>query len=289
MMTRSQISIYAAEAKRISRQLAATRTHKEQAPLVHAWAAATIQALKESQMARIRTIKPEFFTSDDIVSMSPLARIFYIALWCEADREGRLEWKPRTHKLRYLPGDDCDIDDLSAELIEAGLVVLYSVDGKQYAEIPSFLKHQVINNRETGSKIPPRDIDASTTREARVNDASGTRAHASVGEGKGKEGIYISGEPDVHNPSRFEEFWKAYPSTGRKVAKATCAKRWTARQLDQLADKIIAHVTAVRETKQWREGYEPAPLTYLNQSRWEDGLPEQAADPTAENMFEGAI
>ena len=45
-------------------------------------------------MARIRTIKPEFFTSEDIVALSPLARLLFIALWCEADREGRLVWKP---------------------------------------------------------------------------------------------------------------------------------------------------------------------------------------------------
>ena len=57
-------------------------------------------------MARIRTIKPEFFTSEDIVGMTPLARLFYVALWCESDREGRLEWKPNTFKLRYLPGVD---------------------------------------------------------------------------------------------------------------------------------------------------------------------------------------
>ena len=41
-------------------------------------------------MARIRTIKPEFFTSDDICALSPRARLLYVGLWCEADREGRL-------------------------------------------------------------------------------------------------------------------------------------------------------------------------------------------------------
>jgi len=52
-------------------------------------------------VARIRTIKPEFFTSEDIVSLAPLTRLLYIALWCEADKEGRLAWKPLTFKLRY--------------------------------------------------------------------------------------------------------------------------------------------------------------------------------------------
>ena len=144
-------------------------------------------------MARIRTIKPEFFTSEDIVSLSPLARLFYVSLWCEADREGRLEWKPKTLKYRYLPGDDCDIEQLAGELTGAGLIVLYEAYDKRYAEIPSFTKHQIINNRESASQIPGRNgekdrkagacIDASITRASRVK-AEGKEGR----EGKGKEG-----------------------------------------------------------------------------------------------------
>lgn len=136
-------------------------------------------------MARIRTIKPEFFTSEDVVSLSPLARLLYIALWCEADREGRFEWKPRTLKLRYLPGDNCDVEALATELTDSGMVVLYEVEGKIYAEIPSFTRHQSINNREAESEIPPRvptREHASPTRAARVQ-AEGKEGK----EGKGKE------------------------------------------------------------------------------------------------------
>lgn len=105
-------------------------------------------------MARIRTIKPEFFTSEDIVSLSPLARLFYIGLWCEADREGKLTWKPFTLKLRYLPADQVDINDIAGELINSGLLFTYEVDNDSYAIIPKFLKHQVINMKEAQSKIP---------------------------------------------------------------------------------------------------------------------------------------
>lgn len=107
-------------------------------------------------MARIRTIKPEFFTSYNIVSLTPLTRLFYISLWCEADREGRLSWNTKTLKMRYLPADDCNIDDMADELTESGLIVIYEIDDKQYAEIPTFKNHQVINNRESDSIINPR-------------------------------------------------------------------------------------------------------------------------------------
>lgn len=152
-------------------------------------------------MARIRTIKPEFFTSADIVELTPLARLFYVSLWCEADREGRLEWKPKTLKLRYLPGDECDVEQLAGELTGAGLVVLYEVHDKQYAEIPSFTKHQVINNRESPSALPPRATDASGTREPRV------KAEGKEGR-KGREGD--SAEPHSDSP----------PSSGEQAAPA---------------------------------------------------------------------
>lgn len=148
-------------------------------------------------MARIRTIKPEFFTSEDICSMSPLARLFYQACWCEADREGRLEWRPTTMRIRYFPTDDCDINAIAAEVLSRGLVQVYEVEGRKYALIPTFNRHQHINPREAVSKIPAPsaegkavDAEPEPDASARVNDASARVEHAQVGkEGKGKEGI----------------------------------------------------------------------------------------------------
>lgn len=131
-------------------------------------------------MARIRTIKPEFFTSEDIVSLSPLARLLYIAMWCEADRMGRMQWKPLTFKLRYFPADACDINALCQEIVDRGLVVLY---GDRLAYIPSFSNHQHVNPRESASTIEAPPVDKS-----RVSDASARVTDAQVGkEGKGKE------------------------------------------------------------------------------------------------------
>ena len=172
-------------------------------------------------MARIRTVKPEFFTSEDIVSRSPMARLLYIALWCEADKEGRLVWKPATFKLRYMPGDSCDINALCDELDGAGLVVLY---GDGYAYIPTFKAHQHINPRESASQLPdPVDFPSRPsrvgTRRSRVDDATVTHRE----EGKGREGdIHASTRASVHEfPPGFEKVWTAYP---RKVGKDAAAK-----------------------------------------------------------------
>lgn len=153
-------------------------------------------------MARIRTIKPEFFTSEDIVELSPMARLFYIALWCEADRSGRLTWKPRTMKLRYFPADACDIDALAGEVVASGLVVLY---GEGLGYIPMFAKHQHINPREAPSRLPePTESSTRLDASARATDAYLPLSDTQGGrEGKGREGDKRASKLDASDDALF--------------------------------------------------------------------------------------
>lgn len=137
-------------------------------------------------MARIRTIKPEFFTSEDIVSLSAYARLLYVALWCEADREGRLQWKPRTFKRRYFPEDDVSIEALCKEITDGELVILYG-DGLAY--IPTFKSHQHVNPRESVSVLPAPASNPLPTRHSRVSDAQVGKE----GEGKGRKDLAPNG------------------------------------------------------------------------------------------------
>ena len=69
---------------------------------------------------------------------------------------------------------------------------------------------------------------------------------------------------------RFDEFWNIYPPV-RKTNKKGCMEKWKAKDLDLIADKVIGYVKTMKETKQWKEGFVPAPMTLINQERWEDG------------------
>ena len=223
-------------------------------------------------MARIRTIKPEFFTSEDITSLTPLSRLFYVSLWCESDRLGRLEWKPGTFKLRYFPADSCDILAMGKELSDAGLIVLYEADGKTYAEIPTFEEHQVINNREAPSHIPARVKVAS----ARVK-AEGRKE----GKGReGKEGILTGG---------FDDFWNAWPANERKQDKSKCQAKWIANKLDDIKAEIIADIEIKRHSQKWQGGYIEAPEVYLNNRRWEDGAASEVGIIKVNGILAGAI
>ena len=78
----------------------------------------------------------------------------------------------------------------------------------------------------------------------------------------------------------FDEFWSVWPPSKRKVAKGACRARWEQKKLNRFAAIIVAHVRAMKNSAQWREGFEPAPLTYLNQARWEDPV-DASPDPFA--------
>ena len=151
-------------------------------------------------MARIRTIKPEFFRHGGLFDAEketglPL-RLSFAGLWIACDKEGRFKWKPRELKLDVLPFDEVDFSRVLDALATRGHIVKYACDGNEYGCIPSWHQHQVINNRETESYLPPPPeipVESITsTRAARVPDASTTGAprdeHAGLGEGKGREG-----------------------------------------------------------------------------------------------------
>lgn len=89
--------------------------------------------------------------------------------------------------------------------------------------------------------------------------------------------------------TRFDDFWTIWPNTGRKVAKAKCLEAWKRRNLDEHADEILRHVTGMKLHSQWITGFDPAPMTYLNQSRWLDGIPvDTAMAATRQDQFSTA-
>jgi hypothetical protein len=73
------------------------------------------------------------------------------------------------------------------------------------------------------------------------------------------------------NEGRFPEFWAAWPSGDRKQDRKKCLAKWVRGGFDADADAILAHVEASKLSRKWRDGFEPAPLTYLNGERWKDG------------------
>lgn len=97
-------------------------------------------------------------------------------------------------------------------------------------------------------------------------------------EEKKREDIYV-----VKTTNRFDEFWENYPNV-RKVNKKTCLERWANKNLDGIADEVIGYVKRMKDTQSWKDGFSPAPLTLLNQERWNDG-----EIPKERKVWEGGI
>lgn len=160
-------------------------------------------------MARIRTIKPELARHELLFELEretglPV-RFAWALLPTICDREGRFKWRPRDLKLDILPYDDCDFSRVLDAWLTRGQVVKYRVGREWFGWIPTFKKHQNVNNKESPSSLPAADeaeeivdhrsqqvANATPTRDSRDDDATTTRderegGHASL-EGKGREG-----------------------------------------------------------------------------------------------------
>lgn len=175
---------------------------------------------------RIRTIKPEFFKHYDLYraereSRLPL-RLAFASLFTVADREGRFKWRPEELKAYCLPYDQIDFSRVLDALSTRGFIERYECAGEAYGWIPTFSKHQVINNRENHSDLPdPLDVDTST-RGARVGHAWSDFANLDQAERererKGTEGkttfARSDSVPESSTPESSEIFTEL-PCTGK--------------------------------------------------------------------------
>lgn len=130
-------------------------------------------------MARIRSIKPEFWSDEKLSECSLSARLLFIGLWSFADDEGRMEFQPARIKMQIFPCGSVTAKQLTeylGELTERSLIRIYTFDSRKYLDLPNFAKHQKIN-RPTPSKLPEFSLSA-----------HGELSEPSPLEGKGKEG-----------------------------------------------------------------------------------------------------
>jgi hypothetical protein len=117
-------------------------------------------------MARIRSIKPEFWTSEQVMECSPTARLMFIGMWNFADDSGRLPFSPKTIKAQIFPGDNISSDEIAgmvAELSTNGLLISYVVDGKEYLQITGW-HHQKIDKPQKPKYPKQQECSSNTLR-----------------------------------------------------------------------------------------------------------------------------
>lgn len=145
-------------------------------------------------MARIRSIKPEFWTSEQVIECSTNARLMFIGMWNFADDHGRLPFSPKSIKAQIFPADDIDVETIRRmidELSSNGLLLQYEIDGKEFLQITGW-HHQKIDRRQE-PKYPAPPDRSTNDRRTFVPDRIGE-------ERKGKD----SAAPAAPNPSSPE-------------------------------------------------------------------------------------
>lgn len=110
-------------------------------------------------MARARNIKPAIMDNEDLAELDGLTRLLFIYLWMLADREGRIEDRPKRIGAQALPYDrSADIDSMLNDLHRAGFILRYEVSGARFIQVLSFAKHQTPHVREADSELPGPEL-----------------------------------------------------------------------------------------------------------------------------------
>lgn len=125
-------------------------------------------------MPRARNIKPSFFCNEQLADLSLQTRLAFVGLWCLADREGRLEDRPRKIRAELFPYESSvDMDDLLNELAACqdssrrpSFIVRYETPEGRFIQVVNFSKHQTPHVKEKASTIPAPDKPSASTRQA---------------------------------------------------------------------------------------------------------------------------
>lgn len=158
-------------------------------------------------MGRIRTVKPEFFTDEELSLLPEITHLFAAGLLCYADDEGYFNANPGLIKAAIYPlrESSVNVQVMLMQLSEMGYVQLgNTAEGKFYGKVVNFLTHQRVSH-PSPSKIKGLPI----TWEGSANPPEDSVKAPEVlrPEGKGKElgtGKGIEGEAPRETLDHFE-------------------------------------------------------------------------------------
>jgi hypothetical protein len=119
-------------------------------------------------MARIRNIKPDFYTHEDLNDLEnnfPELRpmLVFSGLWNQCEYSGVFLWSTRKLKLAILPFVEFDIEKSLTMLEKHGFILRYQNGGKNYGYVINFTKYQAISGSEktAGLRYPlPGDVNS---------------------------------------------------------------------------------------------------------------------------------
>ncbi len=256
-------------------------------------------------MARIRSLKPEFWTDSKLVRLSRDARLFYAGTWNFAFCDnGHLPDDADQLKMQIFPADDDVVAaDLIEELVGAGrLVRLRTSDGSSFLQVKRLAQHNKTDARwsprcpacksvlaeapaespdhnqtpETPPKLP--ETPATTPQGSKGLDCSkDMSASLPVADATDDTPTLLTlvpsppkRTPQERHAEEFAAFWAVYP---RKDARRVALNAYVNARKTQSAEALLDAATrlaALTQRERTTKKHIPMGATWLNGERWND-------------------
>lgn len=245
-------------------------------------------------MARIRTIKPEFWKNEALSSQPESTHLLAAALLNYADDEGYFNANPALIKAECSPLREPAVgivESLNRLAAIGYLKTGKAPDGRQYGAIINFAKHQKVSH-PSPSKL--KDLGIAWNFESHSGGfPSDSALNREQGKEQGKESFVAPSattncdDEQRHDyPDEFEAFWLAYPSrNGRKRGKRKTLGIWRQAIGKGQRQALIEAATHYAGSREAQEGFARDPERFLKADWWRDWLEDSGPTAQANGEF----
>lgn len=222
-------------------------------------------------MARIRSVRPEFWTSGAVASVPISARLMYLAMKNHADDSGNGLADPHDIKIKAFPVDVVSLEDIGGwleDLHRARLIDKYEVAGVIYYHIMQIFNGRwggEVINRPQAAIFPPFNERSLNTHGVLPSEGIGREGNGLEGKprssGKPKDICpeYLLESREFHNAQRAnypkESCWNDFEKTvvdgaAEIDAMIRLKPHWTFEEVQEVLAGVLAHKTP---TFSWSE------------------------------------
>lgn len=229
-------------------------------------------------MARIRNIKPDFWTDEKLVELETWERLLFIGLWNFADDEGYMPYSPKRIKMQIFPGDSLEVSRGIQSLISIGAVELFDSEYGQVLHVSKWSKHQKVSNpsKSKYSSVELRPLDGKPRKQAEFaleipEDSPVSTEDSREVHRERERGREVERNKDLSSKQdEFDQWYSRYPKKeAKEAARKAFAKARKSATLQELLDGLDRYSASV--TGKQRE-YIALPATWLNAGRWQDEI-----------------
>ena len=242
-------------------------------------------------MARIRSIKPAFWTDPKTNALSEHAALFFIGLWNFCDDSGYFDCSPRALSLLMPRFKSQAIQPILSRLEKDGLVVCSREAG---VGLVLGWRHQKIDKPQA-SKHEGKTYQWDTPSDSSngIERSSNVPRKDRIGEDrKGKDIIYVSSDDDTKVPLfDLEEVYREYPKRDGGMEKGKGMARL--KRIVKTAEQFEEALKAVRGYKKYcvKKSYIKTEMVKMFSTFWDDkgdwkewaSAPASQASPSQES------